>query len=372
MPRSYRFDVYSKDDYRNYDLSREKRSRVDWRQQYNLHAFGRYGGVAVAAVVGLVFHFLVIANNRSGYYSGPTSTEHYDREHGVGGAQAIANQQVKPINASEALVRIDPNFASYLHGLAKKEADVLTGRKFLSVGSETDSEIDENNEATSSESKNDLSSLTRSQNDKLPSKSQTVRLPFVVQDGYNITRVSQMLLRVIVTQNIRSMVVVPCGKHISWMGRFLEGTRDQLPKPFVFYCVDSSKRAVREAEDIVGEVEGVNTNFIDRQFWSVPLPRADLVFSWDGLDGLSLLHAHKMLATIIKQGHHKLALLGSTPSTKHNSDRTPLNLRRAPFSYSRPLKMYKELYSKESLKGRDKQLYLYEVRKMEHKHVKDH
>lgn len=371
MPRSYRPDIRSKDYYRDYDVSRERRARSDWHQQYSFPASDRFGGVAIAAVIGLILHFLIFTSHSSAY-SDHGSGEQYDRRHEINAIQAVGDRSVRPVNASEVQTRIDPNFAGYLHMLAKKEADVLTGRKFLSVGSEKDMENDENEEAKDSMSKNTPGSLADRQNDKPSSISRVVRLPFVVQDGYNITRVSQMLLRVIITQNVRSMVVVSCGKHMSWMGRFLEGTSEQLPKPFVFYCVDNSKRAVSQAEDVVGEIEGVNTNFIERQFWSVPLPRADLLFSWDGLSGLSLLHAHKMLDTVIKQGHHKFVLLGSTPSTKQNSDRAPLNLRRTPFSYSRPVKMYKELYSDGSLKGVDKQLYLYEASKMKHKHKRDY
>lgn len=370
MPRSYRPDIRSKDYYREYDLSRERRARGDWNPRYSFPAFDRFG-VGIAAVVGLMLHFLIFTNHSSAY-SDNGSGKQYDRRREIKAVQAVGDLAVRPVNASEVQTQIDPNFAGYLHMLAKKEADVLTGRKFLSVGSEKDMENDENEEAKVSKSKDVPSSLADRQNNKPPSSSQVVRLPFVVQDGYNITRVSQMLLRVIITQNIRSMVVVPCEKHMSWIGRFLEGTSKQLPKPFVFYCVDNSKRVVNQAEDVVGEIEGVNTNFIDRQFWSVPLPRADLLFSWDGLSALSLLHAHKMLDTVTRRCHHKFVLLESTPSTKQNSDRAPLNLRRAPFSYSRPLKMYKELYSDGSLKGVDKQLYLYEASKMKHKHKQDY
>lgn len=371
MPRPYRRDIRLRDDHRGYGTSHEM-VHSHGPQQHNPPKFDRFSVLIIAAVVAAVFHFFLITNGRNNARHNHILRTQDGRTYGTEASQFTDDMSTKPVNATEVQSQIDPNFASYLHMLAKKEADVLTGRRFLSVGSENDGENEDSEEAGNSKRNGISKSMVNERSIKLSSSTGIVRLPSIVQDGYNITRVSQMLLRVILTQNVYSMVVVPCEKHMSWMGRFLEGTSAQLPKPFLFYCVDSNKRAVKEAEENVGEIDGVNTNFVERQFWNVPLPRAELVFSWDGLDELSILHAHKLLDTVIRQSHHKMVLLGSTPSTKQNSDRAPLNLRRSPFSYTRPWKIFKELYSDESLKGADKQLYLYQVGEMKKKHKKGH
>lgn len=377
MPRHYQGGTHIRDSYHgiNPELVKviARRSNLGLQNRSGI-LVSRFGLLLVAIVIGVPF-FLFLQNGDRG------DPFHANFAHGVRdvehGAASMTQEGISRNESGDDSLRkayIDPNFAKYLHSIAKREAEAVTGRKFLSVNEDfatndpgADDLVSYNpvdaQEISEAITSGVSASKTKKSNKKRLS-SNVVQLPSLIRDGYNITRVSQMLLRMIMTYSVHSMVVIPCGKHAEWIGTFLEGTGRKRPKPFVFYCVDSSKRELYEAENVIGEADGVNANFIDRQFWKTPLPRADMIFSWEGLDDLSVLHTHKLLENVIKQGHHKFVFLASTPSTERNSDRSPLNLRRSPFSYARPQKIFKELYLKESAKASDRQLYFYEVSKM--------
>lgn len=254
---------------------------------------------------------------------------------------------------------IDPHFARYLLMLDRKRMKALTGRKFMPTdGDDSDSEEDLKDERRSKTAQSLLQSTGN--------YSDLVRLPQLINKGHNITRVSFMMLRVIVTYKIRSMVVVPCGAHSYWMGAFLVGGSHRLPKPFLYYCVDEKESAVKAAETQMPDVDGINVNFIQRRISEEPLPSADLVFSWDGLQDITVLHARALLDRIAQQGHHRYVLIASSPWVKQNTDdANALNLRRAPFSFELPNRIFKKLSTKKTLDSPEKQLYLYESKNMQ-------
>lgn len=254
---------------------------------------------------------------------------------------------------------IDPHFARYLLMLDRKRMKSLTGRKFMSSdGVDNDPEEDQEDDRRS---KTGHSLLPPIRN-----HSDIVRLPQLIDKGHNITRVSFMMLRVIVTYKIRSMVDVPCGAHSQWMGAFLVGASHRLPKPFLYYCVDEHQSVLKDAENQMPDVDGINVNFIQRRISEEPLPPADIVFSWDGLQDITVLRARALLDRVAQQGHHRYMLIASSPSIKRNTDdANALNLRRAPFSFGLPDRIFKDLSSKKLRNLPERQFYFYES-----KHIK--
>lgn len=259
---------------------------------------------------------------------------------------------------------VDPDFARYLNVLQKKKVNSLTGRQFLSH--ETDGELmDAENESIDDDDEdvNDYHDGT-SKGLRTTNGEMAIKFPNMVRNGHNITRVSRMLLRVLVSFKIRSMVDVPCRAHSVWMGSFLKGVSPRLGKPFIYYCVDTQKGIVQEAEQKLPDIDGVNGNFIQRRFWELPLPPTDLVFCWEGLQQMSVAHVHHFLKHIAKGGHHRFVLIGSSPSVQRNTDGSGLNVRRTPFSYGMPIRIFKELAVNQSTNANVKDMYLYTIRGM--------
>lgn len=189
-------------------------------------------------------------------------------------------------------------------------------------------------------------------------------IPDYFQSGHNITRLSHMLYRVIEQYKIRSMVDIPCRSHSRWMGKLLEHIKGKDGESFVYYCVDSSPKILELAESRMPTLSHVSANYILRKFWKLPMPRADLVFAWEGLEKMKTANVNTMLEQIIRDGRQKYLLVGSSPSVKKNSNGYILNIRRAPFSYGLPKRIFKELGDELDLKHPEKQMYLYATAEM--------
>lgn len=190
-------------------------------------------------------------------------------------------------------------------------------------------------------------------------------IPDYFRGGHNITRLSHMLYRVIQQYHIGSMVDVPCRGHSRWMGRFLENVRQKNGDPFVYYCVDSSPKILELAESRMPVLPDVSTNYIHRKFWKLPMPKADLVFSWEGLEKMKTKNVESMLNLLRQGGRHKYFVVGSSPSVTKNSNKYVLNLRRSPFSFNQPQRIYKEIAVDPADERPEKHMYLYMTSEMQ-------
>lgn len=192
-------------------------------------------------------------------------------------------------------------------------------------------------------------------------------IPNFVRGGHNMTRVSHMLYRMIQQYKINSMVDVPCRAHSRWMGQFLENVRSKDKKVFTYYCIDSNKKILDLAASRIPGITGVSVNYLRRKFWMERIPTADLVFCWEGLEKMKVANVERFLRRLKDGGRHKYLLVGSSPGAKSNSGDLVLNVRRAPYSYGMPMRIYKQLAMEQDPLGGiviEKQMYLYRIADM--------
>lgn len=130
-------------------------------------------------------------------------------------------------------------------------------------------------------------------------------IPDFSREGHNITKLSHMLHRAIHQYKIQSMVDVPCRSHSRWMGQLLQNINPKNGHSFKYFCVDSSAKVLELVESRMGDLEDVSTNFIRRKFWKLPIPKADLVFSWEGLGKMKSKNVGSMLQ-LLAEGRHNI------------------------------------------------------------------
>lgn len=182
--------------------------------------------------------------------------------------------------------------------------------------------------------------------------------------GENLERLQSMLRKIIRTYDIQSMADIPCRAHAHWMPLFLE-TLSEERENFKYYCVDTSKEVLKSVKESVTGPK--NKKFVLRRFWQEALPKADLVFSWAGLDNMQSKNVAKYLERLSNTGeNHKIIAVGthggelkkhgtSTLIKRFTAGGTPINVREAPFRLKKPLRVIRDL----STQGNDKKLYLY-------------
>lgn len=163
---------------------------------------------------------------------------------------------------------------------------------------------------------------------------------------HNLTRVSHMLYRIIRYHNITSMLDVPCTAHVAWMPALLARLDYEIPA-FRYQCMDSAAdvsaaaRALRGASESAIVTGGV-------RYWEVPLPAVDLIFSWSGLEHLTLSRTFSFFynvrasgSALALVGHHaglENAVIRRSASGKRKTMTRPrppgVNLREQPFAFA--------------------------------------
>lgn len=179
------------------------------------------------------------------------------------------------------------------------------------------------------------------------------------KDGEDIKRVSFMLMRLLKQYKAESMVDVPCRAHASWMHKFLVEAEREIPN-FKYFCVDSNKEILQAMK---ARVKGrANAKFILRLFWKEKLPRADVVFSWSGLDKMKHENVVKMLRNIATADRHKYVIVGNhVKGSKILAKKArELNFRSEPFRLQKPMRVISKL----SVDPVRKQMYLYKSQEM--------
>lgn len=162
---------------------------------------------------------------------------------------------------------------------------------------------------------------------------------------HNLTRVSHMLYRIIRHHNISSMLDVPCTAHVAWMPALLARLDYEIPA-FRYQCMDSAPDVAAAARSLRGASESATIKGGVR-YWEVPLPSVDLIFSWSGLEHLTLSRTFSFFYNVRASGS-ALALVGhhagmenvvfrpstGTKRTVMARPRPPgVNLREQPFAF---------------------------------------
>lgn len=193
--------------------------------------------------------------------------------------------------------------------------------------------------------------------------------------GENINRLVSMLTKLIKQYHIRTLIDVPCRAHAHWMHLVLAETMEsaQSESKLQYVCVDTNHNVLTELRQRLAERGLIHgTHFTVRKFWSEPLPKGDLVFSFAGLDNMEKGHVSAFFHILAhSQGRHKLVALGSHSGELVKSGNAekiarftafgyPINVREPPFNLLRPIRIIKVV----STDGNDKQMYLYFPEKM--------
>jgi hypothetical protein len=187
-----------------------------------------------------------------------------------------------------------------------------------------------------------------------------------VKNGEDIKRVSYMLLRIIKQYKAKSMVDVPCRAHASWMHLLMKQIERDIPD-FKYYCIDTNTQVLKAVQNQMRTLS--NGRYAVKKFWKEPLPEADIVFSWGGLETMKEGNVLAFLKLVATSKKHKYLLVGShfgesvTMSKIRGGTKAPsraLNLRKAPFSLNRPMRVISDL----STHGLKKQMYLFKPESM--------
>lgn len=203
----------------------------------------------------------------------------------------------------------------------------------------------------------------------------------------NLTRLSYMMYRLVITTGATSLLDVPCTSHAAWMPPLLARLDFEVPG-FEYTCMDVAGELPRAAGAAVSRLASA-TVLLNTSYWAAdapPLPRVDLVWSWGGLEGLFLDDAYSFFQRVHASGSRRLAV-GNWPRLNnvvvggggHYHGRPALgrplppamNLRGSPFLFGQAERVIgglddAEANSGNTVEGRPtrKQLLVYDARKM--------
>lgn len=114
--------------------------------------------------------------------------------------------------------------------------------------------------------------------------------PSDLSAGTNITHLSFLLYRLLITSGATSLLDVPCRAHAAWMPALLARLEYDRPA-FSYTCAGGD-----------GDRGGGTP-------WSAaPLPAADLVWAWAGLDDLPVATTYAFLSRVAASGSRRLAV----------------------------------------------------------------
>lgn len=177
-------------------------------------------------------------------------------------------------------------------------------------------------------------------------------------EAEDVTRLSYMLYRLIVTHKISSLLDVPCTTSIQWMPALLQRLEFEIPK-FHYRCVvpddEHLVTAVLNYKDL-----GSAVSRKDSTFWASKLPRTDLAFVWYGIGYMPPKESWMLLKALRKAGT-KYVVVPNHPDVTRNqarkTDHGRVNVRRAPYLFDEPFRLVNNI-SSTSMR---KQLLMYEL-----------
>jgi len=245
----------------------------------------------------------------------------------------LAQKELEEINA----VEFDPNAAPIVHD-----------KNSTGSGPEKDSEIDRSRE-----------------------QAQGFRgIPFGYdQNGYNVTRISFLLLRVMRSFNIHSVVEFPCSNTLHWMPALVERLDFEVTN-FKYIGLDTHYEDYLRCKKAFEHVSG-NLQFdmvtISRR---MKLPEADLFFSLDGMQRWGLSSSWFVLHSLRRSGIRN-AMFTNNPGVLNTGQKNTsfVNVRRPPFHLLSPQKAIRNIVKQDD-ENTDpdaiphKVLYFYQVDKM--------
>ena len=177
-------------------------------------------------------------------------------------------------------------------------------------------------------------------------------------EAEDVTRLSYMLYRLIVTHKISSLLDVPCTTSIQWMPALLQRLEFEIPK-FHYRCIvpddEHLVTAVLNYKDL-----GSAVSRKDSTFWASKLPTADLAFVWYGIGFMRPKESWMLLKALRKAGTKYVVVPNHPDVTRNQAQKTDhgrVNVRRAPYLFDEPFRLVNNINST----SMRKQLLMYEL-----------
>eukprot|EP00180_Rhodochaete_pulchella_P001979 Plantae.Rhodophyta-Rhodochaete_pulchella.ctg29863.p2 GENE.Plantae.Rhodophyta-Rhodochaete_pulchella.ctg29863~~Plantae.Rhodophyta-Rhodochaete_pulchella.ctg29863.p2 ORF type:complete len:187 (+),score=40.99 Plantae.Rhodophyta-Rhodochaete_pulchella.ctg29863:122-682(+) len=176
-------------------------------------------------------------------------------------------------------------------------------------------------------------------------------------NGEDVTQMSFMLFRIIMTYSIKSMVDMPCHTTVHWMPQLLQRLDFEV-LGFQYYGVDTTDEFVAKCKSVVGEY-GTPEFAVRHPAKKEYLPEADMAFSWDGIQTWGIRPAWLFFKGL-RHSNIKYVLFCNNPginNLKHQG-RGVVNVRRPPFHFSEAVKVISNISVDEE---RPKQMLFYDL-----------
>lgn len=189
--------------------------------------------------------------------------------------------------------------------------------------------------ATTSQNRLSVSKSVRaSTSEKSKKQSRTFKgVPLDVVDGTNVTHLSYMVFKLIKTHEIKSVVDIPCRNTLSWFPQLLHYLDFEI-LGFKYYCIDSEKHSQDDIRGLFSDAASPEFMHIRPEEASL-LPKADLVFSWDGPQQWGVRKTWSFF-TALRQIRPKYLMITNNPGAQNTDDKRGLiNLRKQPFHVRR-------------------------------------
>lgn len=176
----------------------------------------------------------------------------------------------------------------------------------------------------------------------------------------NMTHLSNMLLKIIKTYNVKSVADIPCRNSLAFFPKLLPKLDFEV-MGFKYYCIDSEKDTHEDIAHFFGDAGNPEIMHLKPTETSM-LPKTDLVFSWDGPQDWGVTKTWTFFANL-RNVRPKYLLITNNP-TELNADRPGvLNLRKQPFHFAQANRVLSKVHASEnpSLGLPKKQLLFYEI-----------
>lgn len=154
-------------------------------------------------------------------------------------------------------------------------------------------------------------------------------IPGGVVDGTNITHLSYMIFKLIKKHEITSVVDMPCRNTLHWFPALLHRLDFEIVG-FKYYCVDSEAHSQDDLRHLFGDAGQPEFMHIKPEE-AAQLPKADLLFSWNGPQDWGVRKTWAFFNGIREIRPENLLITNNPGVSNANSNTGTLNVRKQPF-----------------------------------------
>lgn len=154
-------------------------------------------------------------------------------------------------------------------------------------------------------------------------------IPGGVVDGTNITHLSYMIFKLIKKHEITSVVDMPCRNTLHWFPALLHRLDFEIVG-FKYYCVDSEANSQDDLRHLFGDAGQPEFMHVKPEE-AAQLPKADLLFSWNGPQEWGVRKTWAFFNGIREVRPEYLLVTNNPGVSNANSNEGTLNVRKQPF-----------------------------------------